>query len=142
MPPRAAPRRSPSPRKKIIWRRAAPVFIGMMALLIFMQQLVLPEGTIARQLTGSPWSEMVAWLQSSPLAGGGGFGLSLIAGVLGAFLISRYATVTPPPPPSKTQQRKLAAAAAHTDADDEEEEEEEADVPARTSSRRRRRRRR
>jgi len=118
------------------------VFIGMMALLIFMQQLVLPEGTIARQLTGSPWGEMVAWLQSSPLAGGGGFGLSLIAGVLGAFLISRYATVTPPPPPSKTQQRKLAAAAAHTDADDEEEEEEEADVPARTSSRRRRRRRR
>jgi hypothetical protein len=117
------------------------VFIGMMALLILLQQLLLPEGMLARQITTPPWSDLLARVQDSPLTGGGGFGLSLIAGLLGAFLISRYATETPPPPPSKTQQRKMAAAAAR-EQDDEEDEEETAPVRARASSGRRRRRRR
>lgn len=83
-------------------------------------------------------------LFGSPSSGGGfgGLGFSLVAGLLGAFLISRYATTAPPPPPSKTRQRKQAAVARAKDAADEDEEEDEVVAPARASAARRRRRRR
>src|SRR5712692_2920188 len=123
MPPRSAPtRRSSAPRKRIIWKRAAPVFVGMMAALFLAQTYLLPR------------------YPDTPITANGGLGLSLIAGILGAFLISRFATVSPPPPPSKTQQRKLASAARRPSDESEEEEEEEATVPTRASAARRRRR--
>jgi len=83
-------------------------------------------------------------LQGSPLTARGGLGLSLIAGLVGAFAISRFATVTPLPPPSKTQQRKMAAASTRSKAEPADDEEEGELVPAtrRGSSTRRRRRRR
>jgi len=124
MPPRQAPRRTPPPRKKIVWLRAAPIFVGMMALLFLGQYYLIPN------------------FPGNPITANGGLGLSLIAGILGAFLISRWATVTPPPPPSKSQQRKQAAAARAKERDEDEEEEEPvAAAPVRTTARRRRRRR-
>lgn len=112
----------PPPRKRIVWLRAAPIFILMMGVLLFGQQFVLVR------------------YPTSPLAAGNGLVLSLVTGIVGAFLISRYATVTPPPPPSKSQQRKMAAASRA--GDDEEDEGEEAVAPIRARSGRRRRRRR
>ena len=128
MPRPAPPKRTPPPRRKIVWLRAAPIFVGMMVLL-FLGQTLLPR---------------VPALQGSPLTTNGGLGLSLIAGIFGAFAISRFATVTPPPPPSKTQQRKMAAASTRGKAEPSEDEEESELEPvrARASSQRRRRRRR
>jgi hypothetical protein len=125
--PRPAPaRRTPPPRKKIVWLRAAPIFAGMMAVLFLGQYFLIP-------MLGP----------ANPITANGGLGLSLVAGLLGAFLISRFATVTPPPAPSKSQQRKQAAAArAQERAEGEDEEEEETVAAVRPSSARRRRRRR
>jgi hypothetical protein len=107
--------------------RAAPIFIAMMVLLFLGQFFLLP----------------LPALKGSPLTANGGLGLSLIAGLVGAFAISRFATVTPSPPPSKTQQRKLAAASARSKGEPEEDEEEElTPVRARATSARRRRKRR
>ncbi|HLG74656.1 MAG TPA: hypothetical protein VK009_29910 [Chloroflexota bacterium] len=136
MPPRPAPprRRTPPPRKQIVWKRAAPIFIGMMALL-FLSQLYLSPMFPGNPIFGSP----------STSGGFGGIGFSLVAGLLGAFLISRYATTMPPPPPSKTQQRKQAAAASRSKkeaAEEDEEGDEVAAAPARAPAARRRRRRR
>ncbi|MDE3074134.1 MAG: hypothetical protein KGJ86_01780 [Chloroflexota bacterium] len=85
--PRPAPRRTPPPRRTILWNRAIPIFIGMMALLYF------ADFALQNYAHQSPsiWS-------------------SLVAGLVGAFLISRYATAPAPTPPSKSQQRKAAAA--------------------------------
>lgn len=110
----------PPPRKKIVWLRAAPIFVAMMAVLFFGQQVVLTR------------------YPTSPLATGNGLVLSLLTGLVGAFLISRYATVEPPAPPSKTQQRKLARG---TDASEDGEGEEEAAPVRRQPARKRRRRR-
>jgi hypothetical protein len=116
-----------------MWKRAAPIFIGMMALL-FISQLYLAPLFPGNPLFGSP----------STSGGFGGLGFSLVAGLLGAFLISRYATKAPPPVPSKSQQRKQAAAAGRSkqQAGEEEEPEEVAAAPVRASAARRRRRRR
>lgn len=111
----------PPPRKKIVWLRAAPIFVAMMAVLFFGQQVVLTR------------------YPTSPLATGNGLVLSLLTGLVGAFLISRYATVEPPAPPSKTQQRKMARS---SDASGDDDDEEETSAPVRTASARRRRRRR
>jgi hypothetical protein len=128
MPRPAPPRRTPPPRRKIVWLRAAPIFIAMMALLFGGQELMrrYPE------------------MQGSPLGWQNGLGLSLVAGIIGAFAISRWATITPPPPPSKTQQRKLASAAARGKGQPVEEDEEPETVPARLrqAGQRRKRRRR
>ncbi|HLY65623.1 MAG TPA: hypothetical protein VKU60_08815 [Chloroflexota bacterium] len=108
-----------------MWLRAAPIFVVMMAALLFGQLYLTPR------------------FPGSPIFANGGLGLSLICGILGAFLISRFATSAPPPTPSKTQQRKLAASAARPKgASEDEEEEGEAAVPVRSAPARRRRRRR
>src|SRR5438045_3793391 len=129
--PRPAPaRRMPPPRKKIIWLRAIPVMALMGVLLIFGTAYLQPR------------------FPDNPLLANGGLGLSLIVGIMGAFLISRFATITPPPPPSKTQQRKIAAAAARSkDEPIDDEVSENGAEPAATGTRlqsgqRRRRRRR
>jgi hypothetical protein len=126
MPRPAPPRRTPPPRRKVLWLRAAPIFVGMMALLFAGQYFLLPM----RQLQGSF------------LTANGGLALSIIAGIVGAFAISRFATVTPPPPPSKSQQRKLAAAARSKNGSEADEDEEEELAPARAKPANRRRRRR
>ena len=127
MPRPAPPRRTPPPRRKVLWLRAAPIFIGMMALLFAGQYFLLP----------------MPQLQGSFLTANGGLALSIVAGIVGAFAISRFATVTPPPPPSKSQQRKLAAASARAKngSEADEDEEEAAPVRAKPANRRRRRRR-
>ncbi len=98
----------------------------MMALLFAGQVLVGPR------FPDNPLFGMAA--SGNPL---GGLGFALVAGLLGAWLINKYATTEPPPPPSKTQQRKMARTKAPT-----EDEEEPEPVPARGSSAARRRRRR
>ena len=114
--PRTAPaRRTPPPRRKILWIRAAPIFVGMMVLLFAGQYFLLP----------------LPALQGTFLTASNGLVLSLIAGLIGAFAISRFATVTPPPPPSKSQQRKQAAAAARAKNGASAEEDEEEAAPAR-----------
>lgn len=96
--PRSAPqpaRKPASRRKQIVWLRAVPIFVIMMGALFAAQYLLAPR------------------FPGNLLFGNGSLGLSLIAGLIGAFLISRFATVEPPPPPptpSKSQQRKLARA--------------------------------
>jgi hypothetical protein len=126
MPPRPAPRRPLPPRKKIIWLRAMPIFAGMMTVLLLGQLFLL----------------QIPVVRDSPIGANGGLGLSLIAGIGGAFLISRFATETPPPPPSKSQQRKQAAAARAKDRAEAEEEEAEPVAVGRSASAQRRRRRR
>ena len=122
---RTAPRRRmPPPRRKIVWLRAVPIFVLMMGALLLGQTVLRDH-------------------PDSPLNAGGGIGLSLLTGLVGAFLISRFATVEPPPPPSKSQQRRVAAAARAKDAgEDSEVEEEAAPIRARAAAGRRRRRRR
>jgi hypothetical protein len=123
MPRPAPPRRTPQPRRRILWMRAVPVFVGMMVALFLAQYFLLPR------------------FPNTPLTANGGLGLSLIAGIVGAFLISRFATVTPPPPPSKSQQRKMAAG-DRTRPEAGDDGEEPVAVGARPSGQRRRRRRR
>ncbi|MGH2363794.1 MAG: hypothetical protein ACRDHX_03975 [Chloroflexota bacterium] len=86
MPPRPAPRRSPPPRRVILWQRAIPIFILMLA------ALYLADSLLQRFYHQTP-----------------SIVVSLVAGIVGAFLISRFATKAPPTPPSKSQQRRAAA---------------------------------
>ena len=123
--------KAPRPRRQIIWLRAAPIFLAMMLALFGSQYFLLPR------------------FPDNPIMANGGLGLSLIAGIVGAFLISRFATVDPQakrpapgPGMSKTQRRKLERAERlknEPEASRETGEPVIADVPSRPKTRRRRR---
>ncbi len=122
MPPAQSTRRTPPPRRKILWLRAGPIFIAMMAGLLLTQLYVSPQ------------------FVGNPIIGPGSIGPSIITGLLGALLIARFATLQPPPPPSKTQQRKQAAAAARAKRPKDDAEETAEPLPTPASRRRTRRR--
>ena len=87
------------PRKRIVWQRAVPIFVLMMAALFVAQYQIAPR------------------FPGNPLLGTGSLGLSLIAGLAGAILIAAFGTEEPPKPVqgpgmSKTQRRKLERARA------------------------------
>ena len=85
------------PQRRVIWNRAIPIFVLMMALLFAAQYEVAPR------------------FPGNPILGQGSLGLSLIAGLIGAIAIAKFATETPVrstvgPNMSKTQRRKLERA--------------------------------
>jgi len=123
------PESSKAPRRQIIWLRAAPIFIAMMAVLFGAQAYLVPR------------------YPNNIILSNGGLGLSLIAGLLGAFLISRFATTDPNPRRrrpsgpgmSKTQRRKLERAERVKELDASDETGEPVMAASRPRNRRRRR---
>jgi hypothetical protein len=81
------------PQRRVIWNRAIPIFALMMALLFAAQYELAPR------------------FPNNPIFGQGSIGLSLIAGLIGAVAIAKFATETPVrsttgPNLSKTQRRR------------------------------------
>jgi len=88
---------SKQPQRRVMWNRAIPIFVLMMALLFVAQYQVAPR------------------FPGNPIFGQGSLGLSLIAGLVGAIGIAKFATETPVRPVSgpnmsKSQRRKLERA--------------------------------